>query len=96
MPAPARSFDLWVMLAVAFACLPVMLARREISRWEGAIFLGYYAAYLAYLILAAQKHAALPMYSDAMLLFVLPLTLLTFAVSFWRHRQRELDKPPQA
>src|SRR5690606_23112147 len=31
----ARHFDLWVMLAVAFACLPIMLTGREISRWEG-------------------------------------------------------------
>lgn len=31
----ARNFDLWVMLAVAFACLPIMISGREIARWEG-------------------------------------------------------------
>ena len=35
----ARNFDLWVMLAVAFACLPIMISGREIARWEGGVFL---------------------------------------------------------
>src|SRR5690606_12814922 len=60
----ARNFDLWVMLAVAFACLPIMLTGREIARWEGLVFLGYYAAYTAWLILAAQQHAALGGFSS--------------------------------
>ena len=88
VPEAARSFDLWVMLAVAFACLPVFLTGREIARWEGVVFLGYYAAYTLYLVLAAQAHAALPAFSSAMLGFVVPLTVLTLAVSLWRHRQR--------
>lgn len=37
------AFDIWVMLAVALACLPIFLSGREIARWEGAVFLGYYA-----------------------------------------------------
>jgi hypothetical protein len=48
------------MLAVALACLPVFMTGREIARWEGGVFLGYYGAYVAYLILAAQQHDALP------------------------------------
>ncbi len=88
VPEAARSFDLWVMLAVAFACLPIFLTRREIRRWEGGLFLGYYAAYTAYLILSAQHHEMLPMFSGVMLLFVLPLTALTLIVSFVRHTVR--------
>lgn len=38
------------------ACLPVFLTGREIARWEGGLFLGYYVAYVAYLVLAAQRH----------------------------------------
>ena len=52
----ARNFDLWVMLAVAFACLPIMITGREIARWEGSVFLAYYAAYTAWLVLRAQQH----------------------------------------
>ena len=71
------AFDVWVMLAVALACLPVFMTGREIARWEGGVFLGYYGAYVAYLILAAQQHDALPAFSGLMLGFVVPLTLVT-------------------
>ena len=87
VPEAARNFDLWVMLAVAFACLPILLTGREIARWEGAVFLGYYAAYLLYLILAAQQHDSLPAYSSMMLSYVIPLTVVTLVVSFMRRRR---------
>ena len=79
--APAvLAFDLWVMLAVALACLPVFITGRVIARWEGAVFLAYYVAYAGYLVLQAQRHAALPAFSQAMLSFVLPLTVVTLVV----------------
>ncbi len=86
VPEAARNFDLWVMLAVAFACLPILLTGREIARWEGAVFLGYYAAYVLYLVLAAQQHDSLPAYSSIMLSYVMPLTVVTLVVSFMRRR----------
>ncbi|MEK9775640.1 MAG: calcium/sodium antiporter [Quisquiliibacterium sp.] len=82
----ALNFDLWVMLAAGFACVPVMLTGRRIARWEGALFLGYYASYTAYLILATQEHDALPVFSQAMLWFVIPLTVLTLAGLMLRAR----------
>ncbi len=81
----ARNFDLWVMLAVAFACLPIMITGREIARWEGGIFLGYYVAYTAWLALQAQQHASLPAFSNIMLGYVMPLTVITLVVSIVRH-----------
>jgi cation:H+ antiporter len=84
--ASLLAFDFWVMLAVALACLPVFTTGREIARWEGAIFVAYYAAYVAYLILAAQQHDALPAYSAAMLSFVLPITVVTLVVMLLRRR----------
>jgi cation:H+ antiporter len=74
------AFDIWVMLAVAVACVPVFISGREIARWEGAVFLGYYVAYVAYLILAAQQHDALEVFSNVMLGFVVPLTVVTLIV----------------
>ncbi len=84
LPPSLLTFDIWVMLAVALACLPVFLSGREIARWEGGVFLGYYVAYVAYLILAAQEHSALPYYSNAMLSFVVPLTVVTLVASILR------------
>jgi cation:H+ antiporter len=89
IPASVLHFDIWVMLAVALACLPIFITGREIARWEGAVFIFYYAAYVAYLVLAAQQHAALGVFSATMLGFVVPLTLITLVVAFIR------TKPPQ-
>lgn len=80
------SFDIWVMLAVALACMPVFLTGREIARWEGVIFMLYYAAYVAYLILAAQQHDALRTYTLVMTGFVLPLTVITLVAVLLRPR----------
>jgi cation:H+ antiporter len=88
LSAAVLNFDIWVMLAATFACLPVFLTGREIARWEGGLFLGYYVAYTAYLILASQQHALLPRFSQAMLTFVIPLTVVTLLVMLWRHRGR--------
>ncbi len=90
VPAAVQNFDIWVMLAVALACLPIFMTGREIARWEGGVFLLYYAAYVAYLILAAQQHDALGTYSAAMLGFVLPLTVVTLIVVLIRRA------PPRA
>lgn len=86
VPPAVLNFDLWVMLAALVACMPVFLTGREIARWEGALFLAYYVAYVAYLILAAQQHDALPAFSSAMLSFVLPLSVVSLVVVSLRQR----------
>ena len=95
VPEAARNFDLWVMLAAAFACVPILLTDRAIARWEGALFLAYYGAYVAYLVLAAQQHDALPAYSSVMLGFVMPLTVITVVVSVVRHNGRIGNRSPR-
>ena len=87
VPAPALAFDIPVMIAVAVACLPVFFTGFRIARWEGALFLGYYVAYVLYLILDATQHDALPLFSSVMLLFVAPLTVLTLVVLVVRERR---------
>jgi len=82
------SFDMWVMLAVAVAAFPIFLTGRQIARWEGAVFLGYYAAYTAYLILMSQEHDLLPMLSNVMFWFVVPITVVTIFVSLTRPSAR--------
>jgi len=82
------AFDLWVMIAVAIACLPIFLTGGEIVRWEGGVFVVYYAAYVGYLILAAQDHDALGAFSGVMTGFVLPLTVVTLVVVLLRRPPR--------
>jgi len=81
----ALQFDLPIMIAVAVACLPIFVTGREIARWEGGLFLAYFVAYTAYLVMAATQHAAAGMYAEAMLWFVLPLTAVTLLVLLVRH-----------
>jgi cation:H+ antiporter len=84
------NFDIPVMIAVAFACLPIFATGHRIARWEGAVFLGYYAVYAGYLILGATQHDALESFSASMLGFVLPLTGVTLLVLWAQHRCQEI------
>jgi cation:H+ antiporter len=78
------AFDLPVMTAVAVACLPIFFTGYSIARLEALVFLGFYLAYAAYLVLAAQAHDALPVFSRVMVQFVIPLVALGVGVSLWR------------
>lgn len=80
----ALSFDIPVMVAVAVACLPIFFTGFSISRWEGTLFLGYFVAYMVFLILDATGHAALRSFSLVILWFVIPLTVVTVAVTVAR------------
>jgi cation:H+ antiporter len=94
VPGPALAFDIPVMIAVAVAALPIFFTGNVIARWEGWLFLGYYVAYTAYLILDAVQHDALPTFSMVMLAFVVPLTALTLVVLVVREvRARHHLKP---
>jgi cation:H+ antiporter len=84
----ALRFDLPVMIAVAAACLPIFFSGHRIARWEGALFLTYYALYVLFLILQAEHHDAVPAFSRVMLYFVIPLTVATLVVVTWREVRR--------
>jgi cation:H+ antiporter len=87
----ALVFDIPVMIAVAVACLPVFYTGRRIARGEGWLFLGYYAAYTAYLVLTARHHDALRGFTTAMASFVIPATgvgMAALVVREWRMRRQ--------
>jgi cation:H+ antiporter len=84
VPRSVLAFDLPAMVAVCIACLPVFFSNRRIGRWEGLMFLAYYAAYVAWLILNARGHDALDDYRAVMLYVVVPLTVVTIAVVTWK------------
>ena len=66
----------------------IMITGREIARWEGGVFLAYYTAYTAWLVLQAQQHASVPAFSGIMLGYVMPLTVITIVVSIVRSNGR--------
>jgi len=90
------AFDLPVMVAVAVACLPIFFTGYLIARWEGALFLGYYLVYTAYLLMDASGDAATGGLGRVMIWFVLPLTAITLVVLAGRawhaqHQARSLN-----
>jgi len=97
-------FDIPFMVAVALAVLPVAFTGFAISRLEGALFVGYYVAYTAFLLLAAAQHDALEPFSAIMAGFVAPITvgwivvLAVYELGVRRGRQAvraELGLPPE-
>jgi cation:H+ antiporter len=84
-------FDLPVAIACCVACLPIFFTGHQISRWEGMLFFGYYLAYTTYMVLTAQEHDALPVFSHMMLWFVIPLTVVTLSIGLYQ----SLRKPKQ-
>ena len=92
----ALTFDFPVMIAVAVATLPIFFTGYLIARWEGLVFLGYYAAYTLFLVLDASLHPAADEFGAAIAWFVLPLTALTIlilAVRALRQRATKADVP---
>jgi len=88
VPPSVVSFDLWVMLAVAIACLPIFFSGGVISRQEGALLLSYYVAYTLYLIFASSQHPLLGAFSNTMIYFFMPLSVVAIGVSLiqnYRH-----------
>jgi cation:H+ antiporter len=95
IPDAVLNFDLPVMVAVAVACIPIFATGNVISRWEGVLFCGYYVAYATYLILRAADHEHLGIFSQIMLLFVIPITVITLATVLVRTwpKKRSPDQP---
>lgn len=83
------NFDILVMIATAVACFPIFYTGHLIARWEGLLFLLYYIAYTIYLIFQSTQHDALEYFSEAMLWFVMPLTVVTVCVLFVRSLRKE-------
>ncbi|HLU69775.1 MAG TPA: calcium/sodium antiporter [Fibrobacteria bacterium] len=85
--------DFPIMLAVAVACLPVLFTGHLVARWEGLVFLAYYAAYIGFRYLSTTAHEALDTFEAAMIYFVIPLTVLTLGISLKRSLKRPSSHP---
>jgi cation:H+ antiporter len=94
--APAAlHFDIPVMTAVALVCLPIFFTAGRISRWEGALFLAYYAVYVGYLVLMASEHEALPLFNWVVFWFALPATAIGIGASvYYALRGRNVSGKP--
>jgi cation:H+ antiporter len=92
--AGALAFDIPVMILTALACLPIFFTWGVIRRWEGALFLGYYIAYVTYLVLTASGSPAVATFSELMLWVAAPLTVLVLGISLARAIRAGSGKRP--
>ncbi|MGF1541726.1 MAG: calcium/sodium antiporter [Pleurocapsa sp.] len=82
----AIQFDIPVSIAVAFVCLPIFYSGNRIDRWEGLLFIAYYLMYLGYLILNAVNYNGLLVYETVILVFVIPITVITIITAAIREK----------
>jgi len=94
VPDAAVALDIPLMLAAALALLPIAFTGFVVARWEGALFVALYSAYLAYVVLASTDHDALSGFSTVMLWFVLPLIGVTIAALTAYEVRIHRKKPP--
>ncbi len=87
----AIQVDIPVMVAVAFACLPIFASGHQLARWEGSLFVVLYTAYVVWLVLDASEHHIRDSYRGVMLFFVLPIVAITVAVVTYRVLRHERD-----
>ena len=96
----AATFDIPVMVVVALALLPIAFTGHRVARREAWLFVCYYVAYTAYLLLDSAGHDALPRFSSVMLAFVIPFTLLTLGLLVFQEvrerRSRDHAAPPRS
>ncbi|MDT8368874.1 MAG: calcium/sodium antiporter [Longimicrobiales bacterium] len=88
----ALTFDLPVMIAVTFVCVPIFWTGGRIARTEGVVLVGYYLLYLTWLALNATSHHLQDEFRFAVVAFVLPLTVIGSSFAWWAHRPP--DPPP--
>ncbi|MBT3964531.1 MAG: sodium:calcium antiporter, partial [Flavobacteriales bacterium] len=84
IPQTALEFDMLVMVAVAMACLPIFFSGKQISRWEGGLFLFYFVVYTVFLILDALGSQHLRTLTSVMVIFVIPITIITLILTTYK------------
>ena len=94
VPQGALTLDIPVMIAVAIACLPMFANGYALLRWEGTLFLGFYAAYLLWLVLDAADHAIKNEYAIGVVGFLLPLSVITLIVIAVRGKRDPISLAP--
>ena len=74
--------DMLLLIGATLLCFPVFFTNRRIVRWEGALFLVLYIAYLLYQFLIASDHQVLEVFISLMVYFVFPMALLLVVTAF--------------
>jgi cation:H+ antiporter len=89
-PVPVTSsllvVDLPLMVATAFACLPIFYTGRRVDRREATLLLAFYGAYLVYLVLVARADPAADGFGHVLMYGAVPVTGVVLGVLALRQR----------
>jgi len=80
MAPSVLSFDIWVMLGVAVLTLPFFISGYVVTRMNALVLVGFYVAFTAYLLMEASASPALPAFADAMIRYVLPVSVVGLVI----------------
>jgi cation:H+ antiporter len=80
MAPSVLSFDIWVMLGVAVITLPLFISGYVVTRMNALVLIGFYVAYTAYLLMQASASPALPDFADAMMRYVIPVSVVGLVI----------------
>jgi cation:H+ antiporter len=87
------AFDIWVMLGVAAATIPLFITGYVITRLNGLLLLGFYVAYTLMLVMTANGDAGAADIGNAMMRYVLPGTVVLLVVMMLRYPHKP-ESPP--
>ncbi len=85
--AAAINLDLPFMVIVTLACIPIFIAGLDITKFDGAILLFYYSAYITYLVLDALNHPLEEPVWNGMIWGVIPATVFYMIWRMIKHRK---------
>jgi len=83
------TFDLPVAVFAALVALPVFFVDNSVSRFEGFLFLTYFVAYNAYVVLRAMNDPSLGMFNTFLIAYV-PLTFFLLLALALRHHRKQV------
>ncbi len=77
-------FDFVILILVAIVCLPLFFTEHRISRWEGLLFVIFYALYLLSMVGPHAFPWLSRTLSTGLLVFLVPLAAVTVGVGVYR------------
>lgn len=80
-------FDLPVAIFAALITVPVFFVGNTVSRSDAVLFLTYFFAYNAYVVMRAMNNPAVDTFQTAMMIYI-PATFLWLVFIAWRHHQK--------
>jgi len=82
------SVDIPMMFVTALVCVPIFFTGYRIERWEAALFLIAYVAYVTFLVLSSTQSTSLPVFLQIIHWFLMPAAVLAIVISLLSNQRK--------